>query len=64
MNSYKKTFSNLKKIKYMKTSNKMLIGLAVMIVLLTIYQLVTLKRFSDEVKAEMNKTVQESVISE
>ena len=48
----------------MKTSNKMLLGLAVMIVLLIIYQLITLKRFSEEVKVEISKTSQHLVISE
>ena len=48
----------------MKTSNKMLLGLAVMILLFIIYQLIALKRFSEEVKVEMSKTSQHLVISE
>ena len=49
----------------MKTSNKMLLGLAVAIILLMVIQMISLKKnISESVKTELNETVQETVISE
>ena len=49
----------------MKTSNKMLLGLAVAIILLMVIQMISLKKnISEAVKTELNETVQETVISE
>ena len=49
----------------MKTSNKMLIGLAVMMVVLATIQIIEMKHnISKTIEKELNNTVQESVIFE